>query len=269
MGIFRSIDEFRQTAHRAKEIPSVEASFRRLYLNQWISSEISWMPMSKWNECNKVIEEEKLKGKDCYVGLDLSMTTDLSSVNLEFKLEDETYAMISKSFIPENRVREKERIDRVPYSEFIRQGILIPTPGDVIDYSYIKKYILEQAKLYNIKEICYDPWSASQLATELENEGFIVVAIRQGYQTMSEPTKDILALVLQKKLIHNNNPLLTWAIHNAVVRQDVNGNIMLDKSKARNRIDPAVAMVISHVRARSAEKEVDLNKIILNGEFSL
>ena len=269
LSIFRSLDEFRQSAKRAKEIPTEEARFKRLYLNQWINAEITWMDMKKWKECKENVNEEELKGKACYVGLDLSSTTDLTAVNIEFRLEDGRYVMISKSFIPKNKVQEKERIDRVPYSTWIKQGYIIATEGDVIDYEFIKAYIREIALKYTVKEICYDPWNATQIATDLENEGFTVVAIRQGYITLSEPIKDLEKLIIQKRIVHNSNPVLTWAISNAIIRQDANNNICLDKSKARNRIDPVCAMIDSHVRARIQEKEEDMNNYIMSDDFSL
>ena len=268
LGVFRSLEEFRQTATRAKEIPSLEAGFRRLYLNQWVNSDVAWMNMSKWHLCNDFIPETELLGRECYCGIDLSATTDLTSVNLEFRLDDDRYVMLSHSFMPENRIMEKEKIDRVPYSVWIKQGYITATPGDVIDYEFVKAYIRNAAMKFQVKEICFDPWNCTQLANDLENEGFILVAVRQGYATLSEPTKDILALVYQKRIIHNQNPVLTWAISNCITRQDPNGNIALDKAKSKNRIDPAAAMVNSHSRARMLDTTIDLNKLILGDEFS-
>ena len=268
-GIFRSLEEFRQSAIRAKELPTEEARFRRLYLNQWVNGEISWMDMDKWNACDEIIPMEELIGKQCYVGVDLSTTTDLTSINIEIRLDNGKYVMLSHSFLPQNRVADKEKKDRVPYTLWIKKGYITATEGDVVDYEFVKAYIRKISTLFQIKEICYDPWNATQLANDLENEGFVVVAIRQGYITLSEPIKDIEALILQKRIIHNNNPVLKWAISNAVVRKDPNDNICLDKAKSRNRIDPAAAMVTSHVRARLVENTMDLNSYILSDDFSL
>jgi len=177
--------------------------------------------------------------------------------------------MLSHSFMPKNRISDKEKQDRVPYGVWIKQKYITATEGDVVDYEFIKQYIRDQAVKYQIKEICFDPWNATQMANDLENEGFTCVAIRQGYQTLSESTKDVGSLVLQRRIIHNNDPVLQWAVSNAVIRQDPNGNIALDKAKARNRIDPACAMINSHVRARLLDSAVDLNQYIMSDEFSL
>lgn len=269
LGVFRSLEEFRQSATRAKELPTEEAKFRRLYLNQWVNGEISWLDMKRWYMCDEIVKEEELLGKTCWLGMDLSATTDLTSVNLEFRLDNGKYAMINHSFMPKNRIQDKEKVDRVPYSVWINQGYITATDGDVVDYEFVKQWIRDTAVKYQIKEICYDPWNATQIANDLENEGFTLVAIRQGYQTLSEATKDMASLILQKRIIHNNNPVLAWAVSNCVVRQDPNGNITLDKSKAKNRIDPVASLINSHVRARLIDSGVDLNKYIMSDEFTL
>jgi phage terminase large subunit-like protein len=121
--------------------------------------------------------------------------------------------------------------------------------------------------VYQINQIGYDPYNATQFAADMEKEGFIMVEVRQGILTLSEPTKDVEALVLQKRIITNKNPVLTWAVSNAIARTDANENKMLDKSKARFRIDPAAAMIISHTLARIDTGIVNLNQHILSDGF--
>ena len=120
--------------------------------------------------------------------------------------------------------------------------------------------------MYPVLQIGYDPYNATQFATDMEKEGFVMVEVRQGMITLSEPTKDVEALVLQKRIITNKNPVLTWAISNAIAKTDANENKMLDKSKTRFRIDPAAAMIISHTLAR-IEGEIDINKHIMSEGF--
>lgn len=255
LGVSKKMDDLQRKCAKAKELPAAQNTFLCKELDMWVSQTERWMDMEKWNACPVEALDEygeviDLTGRTCYVGLDLSATTDMTSVNLEFPLDDGRYAVISHSFIPEERVLEKEKRDKVPYTAWERQGYITFTPGEVVDYEWVKSYILEQAAKYDIKEIDFDPWNATQLANDLANEGFEVVQIRQGFATLSEPTKDIMTLVLQKRLIHFGNPVLTWAIGNSVVTQDPAGNIKLDKSKSTFRIDPADALVTSHVRAR-------------------
>ena len=267
LGVFRKIDEMRQLAVRAKEIPTAEATFRRLYLNQWVNGEVAWMDMKKWRESDREFNFDELQGQSCTVGIDLSSKIDLTSINVEFKLETGEYVMLSHSFMPKNRVLEREKQDRVPYSLWINQGYITATEGDVVDYDYIKRYIIDLSLVYQINQIGYDPYNATQFAADMEKEGFIMVEVRQGILTLSEPTKDVEALVLQKRIITNKNPVLTWAVSNAIARTDANENKMLDKSKARFRIDPAAAMIISHTLARIDTGIVNLNQHILSDGF--
>lgn len=246
VSVFR--DDLQRKCDKAREIPAAQNNFLCKHCNMWVNQSVRWMDMDKWEVCPT--EKMDLVGKSCYIGLDLSATTDLTSVNFEFPLDDGYYAMISHSFIPEDVVLEKEKRDKVPYTAWEKDGYITFTPGSVVDYEWIKSYIVEKAQIYDIQEICFDPWNATQLANDLANEGFEMVQIRQGYATLSEPTKDIMGLTLQKKIYHFNNPVLSWAIGNCVVTSDPAGNIKLDKSKTTFRIDPAAAMVTSHVRAR-------------------
>ena len=125
-------------------------------------------------------------------------------------------------------------------------------------------YIIEKAVQYEIKEIDYDPWNATQFANNASNEGFRCVEIRQGYKTMSEPTKDVEKLILEKKLITFGNPVLRWAFSNAVAKPDPSGNIKLDKSKTNSRIDPVIAGITCHARAMLDDSSLGINEMTEN-----
>ena len=243
------------------------------HLNMWVNAETAWMNMQKYKECeeaNSDFDISQLEGERCFCGVDLSATTDITSVNLEFPLHDGRYAWINHCFLPEDGILEKERRDKVPYTAWAREGYITLTPGPTIDYEWIQSYIMEMSKKYQIQEIDYDPWNSTQFANNLMNEGFECVEIRQGFKTLSEPIKDVEKLILEKRLITFNNPVLRFAISNAVPSLDPAGNIKLDKSKASKRIDPIIAGVTSHVRAMLHEYiNVDVNRHILNGDWSL
>src|SRR5690606_9353956 len=129
--------------------------------------------------------------------------------------------------MPEETLAVKRKTDKVPYDAWVRQGYITVTPGAVVDYQFIRQYIKDQVERngWDIQEICVDPWNATQFATDMMNDGFRVVEIIQGIRTLSEPTKHFREMVLAGKVIHDGNPVLTWAMSNAVERQDHNGNI--------------------------------------------
>lgn len=273
IGVSCSLEDLRTKAKQAKEIPAALTNFMVKHLNMWVNAETAWMNMQKYKECeeaNSDFDIGQLEGERCFCGVDLSATTDITSVNLEFPLHDGRYAWINHCFLPEDGILEKERRDKVPYTAWAREGYITLTPGPTIDYEWIQSYIMEMGKKYQIQEIDYDPWNSTQFANNLMNEGFECVEIRQGFKTLSEPIKDVEKLILEKRLITFNNPVLRFAISNAVPSLDPAGNIKLDKSKASKRIDPIIAGVTSHVRAMLHEYiNVDVNRHILNGDWSL
>jgi phage terminase large subunit-like protein len=255
---FRSIDEMRMLCARAKEIPALEMTFRRLYLNQWVNSVERWLPMDKWDACNQPIDSENLKGKICYAGLDLAATTDLTALSLVFPDENGSYDILMHFWIPGDRAIEIERKDRVPYREWAREGYITLTEGNVIDYDYILHYLKEQSEIYNIQELAFDRWGSQKLITDMQEHEFVVdakvpgrhlVPFGQGYVSMSAPTKELMNLVLSQKIRHGGNPILRWNADNLVVTQDPAGNLKPDKSKATQKIDGMVALIMALDRA--------------------
>lgn len=267
LGVSVKVNDLKIKAKQAKEIPAAYNQFACKHMNMWVSSSVKWMNMDKWNRSEQGIDVD-LSFKRCYVGVDLSAKLDLTSVALVFPLENGYYAVLHHSFIPEATMIEKEHKDNVPYSAWVRKGYLTAIPGEVIEQQWIIEYILSLAKKYNIVEIDYDPWNATEFGQRMENEGFTCVEVRQGVYTLSEPMKDVERLAIQGKLIHFDDPVLRWAISNVVAVTDSNGNIKPDKSKTTQRIDPAAAMITAHSRA-ICDTYVNLEEVIMSDDYIL
>jgi len=246
LGVFRSLEEMRTLCKRAQETPALEMTFRRLYLNQWTSSEARWMPMDRWDACDGKVPD--LTGRAGYAGLDLSATTDLTALSIVFP-EDESYHAFVHFWCPETKLAEREKRDRAPYRLWIKQGYLTATPGEVIDYGYIRTQLKEYAGRFEIREIAFDRWGATKLVQDLTDDGFTMVPFGQGFASMSAPTKELMNLVLGRKLNHGGNPVLRWNVDNLVVSQDPAGNLKPDKAKSTQRIDGAVALIMALDRA--------------------
>ncbi|WP_081107429.1 terminase large subunit [Geobacillus stearothermophilus] len=247
----------------ALDVPEKMRNFLTKNMNIWVDmKDNGYMDMSKWADCGQDFDLTTLEGMECTVGVDLSAKIDLTSVGFEFK-KDGKYIVLSHSFMPEDTLDRKRKTDKVPYDLWVQQGWITTTPGAVVDYNFIKSYIKNFEQQYNVKvrEICADPWNATQFMQDMEAEGYTVIEIRQGIQTLGGATKDFREQVYQGNVIHNNNPVLTWALSNAVTRQDANENIMLDKSKSTERIDPIAAVINAHVRAMLKTETIDINKI--------
>lgn len=246
LGDFRDIEEMRSLCREAQQSPALENTFRRLYLCQWTQQQKRWMPIEAWDATAGKIGE--LDGQPCYGGLDLASTSDLASLVLTFPRED-GFESIARFWIPEENVDARVKKDRVPYDVWIKDGLISTTPGNVIDYRSIFNEIVELGQRYQVKEIAFDRWGATQLVLELEGEGFTMVPFGQGFASMASPTKELMALVMSKRIRHGGNPVLRWMANNMVVRQDPAGNLKPDKGKSTEKIDGMVALIMGLDRA--------------------
>jgi phage terminase large subunit-like protein len=226
--------------------PEQWARFRQLRLNMPVSQVKRWMPMEFWDKCAGKFDIDDLKGHVCYGGLDLSTKLDLTAFVLVFLPfdDDDTYKVVCQFYVPEDTVAERSKTDRVHYEAWVDSGFITATPGNVIDYEFIQKDIVKASEDYDLQEIGFDPWNASALANTLYNDyGIMMVEMRQGTKTLSEPAKDILVNVKQEKLSHAGNPVLRWCADNLVMIADANENIRPAKDKAVERIDGMVALI--------------------------
>lgn len=245
------IEKVRDAYRKALETPADEAMFRQLRLNQWVKNSVRWMRMDKWDKCAADIDMEKLRGRTCYAGLDLSSTSDLTAFVLVFPPENdgEKYIIVPYFWLPREQVSLRVRRDHVMYDQWAGQGHIMLTEGDTIDYGAIKQFILETAEKYDLEEIAFDRWNATMLVQELEDEGLTVVRFGQGFKDMSPPTKELLRMVLRDEIRYNGNPVLRWCIDNVYIRLDPAGNEKIDKQKSTEKVDGAVALVMGLDRA--------------------
>lgn len=246
------IQNLRKKLKIALSQPEKMNGFLTKNMNVWVEQrENGYMDMAKWKRCSVDEIPEGFVLNDCYVGVDLSSKIDLTSVSFIFPQKNGMYFVISHSFMPENKFQEKLKTDIMPYDLWKEQGWLSTTPGDVVDYNFVEKYIIdmEAQNEWSVQEICYDPYNATQFANNMTDKGYTCVEIRQGHRTLGEPTKTYRDNVYENKIYHYHDPLLSFAFSNAVVKLDVNENIMLDKKMSRQRIDPAAASINAFVRA--------------------
>ncbi len=257
LGVTMKEADFAADCKEAENSPTKENSFKRYRLNIWTEQEVRWLQMDKWQACGGVIDETALEGRRCYGGLDLASKVDLAAWALVFPPLDDAdkWVILPRCYIPKNNALEKELRDKVPYTTWERQGFITLTDGDAIDYDFIEAKILEDAKCFEIAAAGYDPYGASQLVQHLIQAGINMVEFRQGMLTMSEPTKEFERLVILGKINHGNHPVLRWCASNVVTRSDPAGNIMADKGKCREKIDPIVASIMGLGMAISSAED--------------
>lgn len=248
------IENIRIEVNEAKDKPEKRRDVLTKTFNIWVNQRAAgYMNLSKWSACKvpNIIELINTKTKKRgYVGFDMSAKIDLASVGFDFPGTDDNYYVMSHSFMPEETYLAHLASDKVPYDVWRDKGYLTVTPGAVIDYRALMKYALDTFKAngWFIAECCLDPWGAIQISADLTANGKTCVEVVQGYKTLSEPTKNFREMAYSGRLKHSGNPLLTWAAGNAVLRK-VNDNIMIDKDKSIQRIDPLACLITAHTRA--------------------
>lgn len=245
------IEKVRNANLSAKDNPAEENIFRQLRLNLWVKQSTRWMQMEKWDGCAFAVDERELLGRECYGGLDLSSSIDITAFVLVFPPRNDTekYGIIPYFWIPEENMIQRVRRDHVPYDVWVKQGTLMTTEGNVIHYGFIENFIDELGKKFHIKEIAFDRWGAVQMVQNLEGLGFTVIPFGQSFKDMSPPSKELMKLTLEQRIAHGGHPVLRWIMDNIFIRQDPAGNIKPDKEKSTEKIDGAVATIMALDRA--------------------
>lgn len=274
LGVTVQQDFYERECEKAKALPSYANAFRRLYLNQPTESLDRWLSMEKYDECEPRWSLEKLEGRKCFAGLDLSTTLDLTALVLVFPRSEEEgsgYDVLPFFFVPKENMHKRQRDDHVPYVDWANDGgFIIPTEGDVVDYQFIVKKIEELGNKYNILEIAIDRWNATSVAVALEQSdgGFNVAYFGQGYRSMSAPAKELEANIMGKRFRHGKHPVLRWNCSVVSNEEDAAGNIKPSKRRSHERIDGVVASVMAIGRAIASTGE-DGNSVYENKGLEL
>jgi phage terminase large subunit-like protein len=252
LGVTVSREYLRRECEKAKAIPAYENTFKRLHLNLWTAQFTRWLPLDAWDASAGMVDAEKLAGETCYAGVHLASASDVASLVLLFP-RGESYDVVPFFWVPEDAMK---RTTGVPYLEWARQGFITVTEGPTTDYAAIRAKLDELARTYQLEEIGHHPWNAVQFMNELADAGMEVTPVRPGYGTLTAPTKELLSLILDRKLRHGGNPVLRYMADNAAVMTDADGNIKLAQDKSTGNISGISALVMALDRAiRNQESE--------------
>lgn len=276
LGIFRSRTDVEDMARKAARMPTEEASFRWLYLNQRIDASAPFVSPAVWRACDGPVAD--FDGLPVFGGLDLSEVSDLTALVLMAPQTTDagTVWHVRPTFwLPGDGLYDKAKADRVPYDVWHNEGLLETTPGPTVDYEYVAEHLrgLFDSGM-DIRKIAFDRWNWRHLKPWLLKAGFsedrlegdnaIFEPFGQGYASMSPALRDLESLILNKKIAHGGHPVLTMCMMNATVRPDPSGNRKLDKSKSRGRIDGAVALAMAASMASTYEPEPDMDDFVNN-----
>ena len=234
---------------KAMQLPSAVNNFKTKHLNEWVNADTAWMDMRAWDACaDTSLEIDNFIGQPCWIGLDLASKTDIAALILIFAHPEiaDAYLTFGKYYLPEDTVHGAGNSQ---YSGWMRIDRLTVTPGNVIDFSWIEADLLDMASRFAIQAVAFDPFQATQLSTRMLAEGLPMIEVRPTVLNFSEPMKILEALVLQKKLAHDGDPVLTWMASNVVAHLDVKDNIYPRKERPENKIDGIVALIMALSRA--------------------
>lgn len=245
------IDRVRDAYREALQNPAEENVFRQLRLDQWVGSSVAWIPEHIYDRGARDIDMVSLRGRDCYCGLDLSSTSDITAFVMVFPPRDtaEDYIVLPHFWLPRETLNLRVRRDHVPYDVWEKQGLFHVTEGNVVDYNFVRKTINELGQQFHLLEIGVDRWNATQLITDLEGDGFTMVPIGMGFKDMSPGMKELYKLLLEGKVNHGGNPVLRWMAGNVVAEVDAAENIKPSKKKSTEKIDGIVALIMAIDRA--------------------
>ena len=244
LGVSLSADYLADQVRDARNRPEAVRNVMTKNLNLWVDAGRTWILDDAWQKCIGKTSPDELRGCACWGGLDLSNISDITAYVLLFH-ENDRFQLVPYFWIPEERMLEKIRRENINYDRWVAGGYVTVTPGNVIDYDFVKADILRRTAEYDLRSSAYDRWNASQTIIDLQNEGMVCNPFGQGYGSMSAPTREFEKLVLTGRIEHFGNPVLRWMLASTVVKSDPAGNIKPDKERSTQKIDGIVASIMA------------------------
>lgn len=249
-GVSVSAEFLQQQQRDAIQNARKQGTFKTKHLNLWVQARDAYINMQRWAECYTAgLAMDQLVGRPCWLGLDLASKVDLASLVLLFSLDDGTFAAFGRNYLPDETVQEAENQH---YRGWAKDGHLIVTEGNIIDFGRIFDDIVDLHSRFGIQEVIYDPAQATKMVTELQAEGITCVELRPTVLNYSEPMKLIEAHIKNRTLRHNGDPVMTWAMSNVVAKADAKDNVYPRKERPEKKIDPFVALCAAMARATGA-----------------
>lgn len=259
----------REQVVEARGMPSKEALVRRLNFCQWTDATNPWISADVWLGAAREYDWRDFRGRRAWAGLDLSSTTDLTGLVLYVEPIEpgEPWRLVPFAWLPEEGLQRKEEIDRVPYLAWRAAGYLETTPGRAISKLAVIKRLVELSGFFELQLVGYDRWRIEDLKSMAADNDIELPEMKpfgQGYKDMSPAIETFETALLNGKVVHPGNPVLTWCASNAVTTSDAAENRKLDKEKATGRIDLMVASVMAAGSAMDSQPKENIDDFINN-----
>lgn len=241
LGVSVSIEDYRRDFHKALTSSTYEMTFKQLKLNQWIAKSAQAIRPELWSACKSDFTLDDVKHLPCWVGVDLAYRQDMAAVvQVFFDMPTKSYYVVPHIFLPRETAMQD---DKKHYLEWAIKKHLTLTDGATTDFETIRNKIKDIGSTCDMRQVGLDPWNARQLMSQLEADGYKVVEVRQGFYSLSDPTKELLAMIADKRVQHTGHPVLNFCMLNLALRTDANGNLAPDREKSAGKIDGAVATI--------------------------
>jgi len=262
-GVSVKPEAIEREARKALQMASAQNNFLTKHLNVWVNADTAWMEMRAWDACaDESLSLDDFAGEECILALDLASKVDIAD-KVRMFLRDGIYYVFAEHYLPERAV---EMASNSQYDGWRRDGWLTVTDGEVTDYDVIEDGVREDCVRFDVRDVAYDPFQATQLCGHLLAEGVPMIEVRPTVLNFSEPMKQLEALVLSGKIRHNGDPVLAWMVSNTVCHRDAKDNIYPRKERPENKIDGVVAMIMCLARHMvSAERAPEYQIMILGG----
>ena len=244
LGTAVKLEYLKQQSDKARQLISYENTFRRLHLNQWTSSEEKWLSDEDFMSGVLGFDEDDVEGMECWGGLDLAATEDITALVLIFG-DGESFKVLCRFWVTEAAVERRRGRVGADYDTFVRKGLITVTKGNSTDYKVLLRDILELHAKYKIKALAFDRWNSSTLVPDLTDEGVPCAPFGQGFASMSAPIKQLEVIIRNGNLDHNGHEVLRWMASNIQAKKDASENIKFDKSKSSDKIDGMVALAMA------------------------
>lgn len=251
---YPDIAGLRQLAREAAERPADREAFRQLHLNVWLGhSSDPFVEMSIYDQGAAPIDLDELEDQPCWIGVDLSSTSDLTAVVAAWRDGNDGYVVVPWFFCPEDNLDKRTQQSGYPYSRWADEGHIFATPGNVVDIRAVEDHIRELCDRFDVREVAFDPHYARITMANMVDDGLPAIEMRQGWVTMGPAIRELEKAIIARKFQHGGNPVLRWNVDNVAIQDDGKGNRSFHKGKARDKIDGAVATAMAVGRAALGE----------------
>ncbi|KQM68784.1 terminase large subunit [Xylophilus sp. Leaf220] len=257
LGVSLTLQYLDEQVREARDLPSKRNLVLRLNFCRWTEASEGWVDLDHWDLCSDPVQTSALRGRKAWGGLDLASVSDFTALAWTFPPETEggKWQVLLRLYLPEAAVEKMRKKGRLPIDQWIREGLVTVTPGNVTDYGFVRRDVQADRETFDVQEIAFDRFNSSQLVTDLQDDGALMVGFGQGYGSMSGPCKELERMYMSHRLAHGGNKVLRWMASNTVATRDAAENIKFDRARSTEKIDGMVAIAMAIGRATAGKTE--------------